>query len=58
MILTLTFITLKLIGAIAWSWAWVLSPMWMPIGILALAMLVYWIHQTLTGIAIRNGWKK
>ena len=27
-LLTLIFITLKLMGYIAWSWVWVLSPLW------------------------------
>lgn len=27
-VLTLIFITLKLTDTIAWSWLWVLSPMW------------------------------
>jgi len=27
-ILTIVFITLKLTGYIAWSWWWVLSPLW------------------------------
>ena len=27
-LLTLLFIGLKLIGYIAWSWVWVLSPLW------------------------------
>lgn len=27
-VLTLIFITLKLMGHIDWSWWWVLSPMW------------------------------
>ena len=26
--LTILFITLKLCGVIAWSWVWVLSPLW------------------------------
>lgn len=26
--LTLIFIVLKLVGVIDWSWAWVLSPIW------------------------------
>lgn len=32
-ILTLIFITLKLTGFIAWSWLWVLSPIWIPLSI-------------------------
>lgn len=27
-LLTIVFITLKLCGVIAWSWWWVLSPLW------------------------------
>lgn len=36
-LLTIVFITLKLIGAIDWSWIWVLSPLWI---ILALSLLI------------------
>lgn len=31
--LTLIFIVLKLCGVINWSWVWVLSPMWIGLGI-------------------------
>lgn len=27
-LLTIVFITLKLLGIIKWSWIWVLSPLW------------------------------
>lgn len=27
-LLTIAFIVLKLVGVIAWSWVWVLSPLW------------------------------
>jgi hypothetical protein len=48
-LLTIVFITLKLIGKIEWSWWWVLAPMWIPIsivlGILAIvgiiALIIY-----------------
>ena len=33
-ILTLIFIILKLIDKIDWSWWWVLSPLWLPTGII------------------------
>lgn len=29
-LLAIVFITLKLTGVIAWSWWWVLSPLWIP----------------------------
>jgi len=28
MVLTIIFVVLKLVGVIAWSWWWVLSPLW------------------------------
>jgi len=31
-LLTGLFLFLKLIGFIAWSWCWVLSPLWIPLG--------------------------
>lgn len=34
----LTFVVLKLTGVVAWSWWWVLSPVWAP---LALAAVVF-----------------
>lgn len=43
-LLTIVFIVLKLTGVIAWSWLWVLSPIWIPlvfwIGVLLIAGLV------------------
>lgn len=32
-LLTIVFITLKLLDVIAWSWLWVLAPMWIGIAI-------------------------
>jgi hypothetical protein len=32
-ILLIVFIVLKLCGVIAWSWWWVLSPLWIPIAL-------------------------
>jgi FtsH-binding integral membrane protein len=29
--LTVAFIVMKLTGYVAWSWWWVLSPMWIPL---------------------------
>ena len=39
-LLTLIFITLKLLGKIDWSWWWVLSPLWICFGIVILIILV------------------
>ena len=45
-LLTLIFIVLKLCKVIAWSWIWVLAPLWIPIGI-AIAL---WIIIIVAGI--------
>lgn len=38
-LLTIVFVTLKLIGKIAWSWWWVVSPIWIVI-LIALFMAI------------------
>ena len=38
-LLTIVFITLKLLGVISWSWLWVLSPLWID-AILSLIIIV------------------
>lgn len=48
-LLTLIFITLKLTGFIAWSWTWVLAPVW----ISALAAIIVF---SLTVLAL--AWKE
>ena len=37
-LLAIVFITLKLTDVIAWSWLWVLSPIWIPLVLVALIM--------------------
>ena len=40
-LLTLIFITLKLVGVIAWPWIWVLAPLWITLALsLVLATLI------------------
>lgn len=38
--LTIVFIVLKLCKVIAWSWVWVLSPLWIPI-IITLVLYIW-----------------
>lgn len=49
-LLTIVFIVLKLLGKIDWSWWWVLSPLWISIGlalfILAIVAIVAIIKST------------
>ena len=39
-LLTIAFVVLRLVGVIAWSWWWVLAPMWVPLAIALLIFLV------------------
>ena len=43
-LLTITFIILKLIGIITWSWWWVLAPLWVtPLLIIIALSIIYFI---------------
>ena len=41
-LLTITFIILKLTGNIDWSWWCVLSPVWIPILLVAIILIVWY----------------
>ena len=47
--LLIAFIVLKLCGVIAWSWWWVLSPIWLPL----IAVIVFLIAVAIIGGIIR-----
>jgi len=56
------FVVLKLTHIIAWSWWWVLSPIWIPFPLLALAWGIIWITAKLLDKALMDrrlgrGWK-
>jgi hypothetical protein len=42
-LLAIVFITLKLTGYIAWSWWWVLAPLWMPLPVLLVIFAVIFL---------------
>lgn len=48
-LLTIAFIVLKLCGVISWSWLWVLSPIWISLG---LALILFAISGIFILIAI------
>ena len=39
-LLTVAFIVLKLCNVIEWSWLWVLAPLWIPIALALVALLI------------------
>jgi hypothetical protein len=46
-LLAIVFITLKLTGYIAWSWWWVLAPLWAPLAVvLAIFLIVFILAAT------------
>lgn len=48
-LLQLIFITLKLMGYIAWSWLWVLSPLWISFIIAVVIVSIFLILYGLVG---------
>ena len=55
-LLTIAFIVLKLTGVIAWSWWWVLAPLWIPAAIvIILVMLIVAVAVTAAGEAKKRG---
>ena len=46
-LLTIAFVVLKLLGIIAWSWWWVLSPLWIStaLGLLIIVPIVIYIAK-------------
>ena len=42
-VLAVVFITLKLLGVISWSWLWVLAPLWIPLAIVLIIVIIYFI---------------
>ena len=48
-LLTIVFIVLKLTNVIAWSWWWVLAPIWLPLAIALVVVAIMFaigIYQT------------
>ena len=42
--LLLLFIAFKLAGIIAWSWLWVLAPLWAPVSLWALLATPWYVY--------------
>lgn len=40
-LLTIVFVTLKLLDYITWSWWWVVSPIWIPIVLLVGGFIIF-----------------
>lgn len=56
-LLTVAFVVLKLLNLIDWSWWWVLSPIWISIGltiiIVGILFLIAWIADIIYDLRYR-----
>lgn len=57
-VLTVIFIVLKLCGLINWSWWWVLSPIWISIGLAVVIIFVAFIVSTIICWIEARRWRK
>ena len=48
-LLFIAFLVLKLTHVIDWSWWWVTAPIWVPLAIAVVSVLVAAIYQAITG---------
>lgn len=44
-LLQIAFIVLKLCGVINWSWVWVLGPTWIPIALIVLGFIPFYLIE-------------
>lgn len=51
-LLALLFIALKLCGVIAWSWLWVLAPIWIPIAVACVCGILWLLCVAIGAIAV------
>ena len=57
-LLTITFITLKLLGKITWSWFWVLSPIWILIIICMAIIIIVFIAGVISSHRRQKRWNR
>ena len=48
-LLAIVFIVLRLCNVIAWSWWWVLAPIWIPVAIAIIVLLFFVILAAIVG---------
>ena len=57
-LLTIVFITLKLLGKITWGWVWVLSPIWIPIIICMAIIIIVFIADVISNHRRQKRWNR
>lgn len=54
-VLTIVFVVLKLVGVIDWPWIWVLSPLWISLGLALLIFLIVFAIIIITALIFKGG---
>ena len=54
-VLTIVFVVLKLVGVINWPWIWVLSPLWISLGLALLIFLIVFAIIIITALIFKGG---
>ena len=54
-VLTVVFVVLKLVGVINWPWIWVLSPLWISLGLVLLIFLIVFAVIIIAAIVTGGG---
>lgn len=57
-LLTIVFITLKLLGKITWGWVWVLSPIWISIIICVAIIIIVFIAAVISSHRRQKRWNR
>lgn len=57
-VLTIVFVVLKLTHTIDWSWWWILAPIWIPLGIFLIGLIIFIIIQVTAAVYARRKLKK
>jgi len=52
-LLTIAFVVLKALGYLDWSWVWVFSPLWGPVGLVAVLLV---LAGVIWGLVSLWGW--
>lgn len=57
-VLTIVFVVLKLCGVIDWSWWWVLSPIWISLGLTLVIVIVVFVVSLIMVYRNEGKWRK
>ena len=49
-VMTAVFVALKFANVVAWSWLWVLSPIWLPVALIILGVIIKIAQEFLDSI--------